>query len=195
MIRFLALFACLAAASCAAASPDYYAVAAVSGPAAPGGPSVIEVRTPSYPGYLDRNEIVTSYVNYRVELAPNAAWAEPMGAMLSRALVADLSQRLPGSTVYGADGAIYTPPGARVEVNLQRFDPDASGEVVLQGALVIDTGDGGALFSRPLHLVARPAGKSVSAEAAALSQLLGQVADLAADALRTLPQRPNRLPG
>ena len=47
--------------------------------------------------------------------------------MMSRILVQELNQRLPGSTVYGDSGAISTPPDATVEINLQRFDLDRDG--------------------------------------------------------------------
>ena len=44
-----------------------------------------------------------------------------------RVLADDLSQRLPGTTVINANGAIGAKEDATVEVNILRMDKDASG--------------------------------------------------------------------
>ena len=62
-----------------------------------------------------------------MDVLSNDWWGEPLDAMLSRILVGDLNQRLPGSTVYADSGAISMPSDATVEINLQRFDVDRDG--------------------------------------------------------------------
>src|SRR5207249_2683654 len=44
----------------------------------------------------------------------------------------ELGQRLPQSTVIGETGAVSASPDATIELNMQRLDEDASGNVVLQ---------------------------------------------------------------
>ena len=51
--------------------------------------------------------------------------------MLSRVLIEELSQRLPQSTVIGESGAVTASPDATIELNVQRLDEDASGNLVL----------------------------------------------------------------
>ena len=48
-------------------------------------------------------------INYASSSA-NAWWGEPVGAMLGRVLVIELSQRLPNSKVYSESGAITGMP-------------------------------------------------------------------------------------
>ena len=52
--------------------------------------------------------------------------------MLSRVLIEELSQRLPQSTVFGESGAVTASPDATIELNMQRLDEDAAGNLVLQ---------------------------------------------------------------
>ena len=48
----------------------------------------------------------------------NDWWGEPLGAMLSRVLVEELSQRLPQSTVFAETGAVSASPDATIELNV-----------------------------------------------------------------------------
>ena len=89
-----------------------------------GAPRVIELRAIAIARYLERSQIVRSSEDYRLDVMGNDWWGEPLDAMMSRVLVQELNQRLPGSTVFGENGAISTPPDATVEINMQRFDLD-----------------------------------------------------------------------
>jgi len=62
----------------------------------------------------------------------NDWWGEPLGAMLSRVLIEELGQRLPQSVVIGESGAVTASPDATIELNMQRLDEDAAGNLVLQ---------------------------------------------------------------
>ena len=52
--------------------------------------------------------------------------------MLSRILIEELGQRLPQSTVFSESGAVTASPDATLELNFQRLDEDAAGNLVLQ---------------------------------------------------------------
>ena len=82
--------------------------------------------------FLERAEIVRSSENYRLDVMSNDWWGEPLGAMLSRVLVEELGQRLPQSTVFAESGAVSASPDATIELNIQRLDEDATGNLVLQ---------------------------------------------------------------
>jgi hypothetical protein len=58
--------------------------------------------------------------------------------MLIRILIEELGQRLPQSTVFSENGAVTASPDATIELNMQRLDEDASGNLVLQAQASVD---------------------------------------------------------
>ena len=119
-------------AACSSPSPVLYTIAPVQGPVQSGGPKVIALQQIATAHYLERSQIVRSSENYRLDVMSNDWWGEPLSAMLSRVLTEELGQRLPQSTVIGETGAVSASPDATIELNVQRLDEDASGNVVLQ---------------------------------------------------------------
>ncbi len=173
-----------ALAGCASASTTYYALAAVPGTAQPGGPAGIAVRRPEIAGYLDRNAIVRGGQDYRVDVASTQLWAEPLDGMIGRVLVEELSQRLPGSQVQPSSFGAGT-PGATVQVSVQRFDAAADGTVTLLALLAVQRGtERGDGPSQAVQLVAHTGGPGTASMVAAMSALLGQLADRIAAMLR-----------
>jgi hypothetical protein len=186
MRRWLVLaiaVACLA--GCASPSPALYTIATVQGPAQGRGPKVVVVRQIALARFLDRQQIVRSSENYRLEVLSNDWWGEPLGAMLSRVLVEELDQRLPGSAVYSESGAVSVSPDASVELNIQRLDADAAGNVVLaaQAAVVFERRRN-APVTRSFRIVVPQPSSDVSGEVAAISAAVGQLADGLATMLR-----------
>jgi len=172
-------------AACASPNPALYTLAGVPGEARAGGARLVELRQIGLPEYLDRPGIVRSAQNYQLQLAQDDRWAAPLGSMLTRVLVEDLSQRLPGSTVYSVTGAISAPPDRIVEVDLQRFDADQGGDVVLAAVVAVRSPQGKAgVVARPVRIPVRPKSPSTADFAAALSAAVGELADTIADVLR-----------
>src|SRR5438477_6035603 len=130
--RLVTLLLAAGLAACSSPSPVLYTIAPVPGPVQPGGPKVIVLPQISTARFLERSEIVRSSENYRLDVMSNDWWGEPLGAMLSRVLVEELGQRLPQSTVFAESGAVSASPDATIELNLQRLDEDAAGDLVLQ---------------------------------------------------------------
>ena len=170
-------------AGCGGSDPSYYTLTAVPGQARPGVPLIVELRTPSIAPYLDRDTVVRSEQDNRLELADGSNWAGALPDMIGRNLALDLGQRLPGSTVYLQGGAISTTPMARIELDVSHFARDASGRAEIEATLTVHRPGSEPIASGGLHLTLRPADPSVGALVGALSVLLGQVADSAADAL------------
>lgn len=184
-MRWAALGLALAVAGCASPDPTYYALLPLPGTAAAVPFRTIEVRRPGLAGYLDRSSIVLAQQGYRLQLNETLRWSEPLGDMIGRVLAADLSQRLPGSSVFSEAGAITADPDARVEVDVRRFDADSGGPVTLVVEVAIERGRSHLpLAAMPVVLTAPPAGPGAGALAAAMSGLLGQLADRVAAALR-----------
>ncbi len=184
----LALAAVLPAlAGCGAGDPAYYTLQTWPGPATEAGPSPIEVRSPTVASFLDRDYIVRATKDYRLELAGNDAWAEPIGDVIARVLTADLAQRFPRATVFHAGSAIGSAPAAIVELAIDRFDEDASGQAVVHATLAVHAPDAAPSRSVPIALSEPGSGTGTTALVAALSRMLGQIADRAAEQLTRLP--------
>lgn len=184
-MRRLIVALALLVASCRSPDPSYYTLAAVRGAPATGGPTLVELRRPGIAGYLDRPEIVRANTAYRLDLNSGERWGEPFGDMLARVLAEDLHSRLPGTAVFTSTGAITAETGARVEIDLQRFDSDQNGVVQLLAQVAITRGNNlSAPKAESIRVSATPAGKSTADYVAAMSQALGEASDRIAQALR-----------
>ncbi len=190
-MRFVPVLALLAlsVASCASPNPALYTLAPVPGAPVLGhqavGPKIVLIRQIGLARFLDRQQIVRSSENYRLDVQANDWWGEPLGSMLGRVLAEDLTQRLPGTTVYPESGAVSVTPDATVELNIQRLDADAAGHLVLaaQAAVTFEQRRGGPI-ARSFRFSVPPAGPGVRGEVAAMSTAIGRLADGLATMLR-----------
>ncbi len=178
-LLLLLLLLLLLPTGCASPATDLYTLAAVAGTPVHTPRRSIELRRVGLAAYLDRPEIVRSNAQYRLRVAPNDRWAEPLGTMLGRVLTEDLVQRLPDASIFLESGAISTQPDLILEIDVQRFDPDADDSVVLlaQVALRQDTPQLNASTARAVRLAVPATSASTADLAAALSRVLGQFAD------------------
>jgi uncharacterized protein len=171
----LALAATLAA--CSSPSPALYSIAPVQGPVQPAGPKVIVLQQIATAHYLERSQIVRSSENYRLDVMSNDSWGEPLSAMLSRVLIEELGQRLPQSTVTGETGAVSASPDATIELNVQRLDEDASGNLVLQAQASVSFKGRRGVVLRGFRFVVTPPAAGIEGEVTAISTAVGQLAD------------------
>jgi uncharacterized lipoprotein YmbA len=167
-------------AACSSPNPTLYVLAPVPGAVHTGGPRIVQLRAISIPHYLERSQIVRSSEGYRMDVLSNEWWGEPLDAMMGRILVQELSQRLPGGTVYGDSGAISMPANATVEINLQRLDLDRDGAVLLVAQIAVD---GKRTASRGVTFTERPADATTGALVAAMSAATALLADTVAEML------------
>lgn len=168
----------LAVASCSSPDPSYYTLAPIRGTPLPGGPSLIELRRPGIAGYLDRSEITRSNTPYQLKLASGERWGEPFGDMIGRVLAEDLNSRLSGSSVFTSAGAISADAGARVEIDVQRFDADAGGQIVLAAQVALTrNGNRGEPLTRSVRVDVTPSGPTTAAYVAAMSEALAKASD------------------
>jgi uncharacterized lipoprotein YmbA len=174
-ITVLASSAALAA--CSSPSPKLYTVAPVQGAVHSGAPKVILLQQISLARYLERSQIVRSSENYQLDVLQNDWWGEPLGAMLSRVLVDELSQRLPQSAVISENGAVTSPADATIELNVRRLDEDAAGTLVLDAQAAVAFKGRQAATLQSFRLTAVPQAPGVPFEVAAISTVVGQLAD------------------
>lgn len=174
---------------CASPEPTYFTLAALPGTAQPGSRlRTVELRRPGLAGYLDRPEIVRASNQYQLRLASAERWGEPLGDLIGRVLAENLTTRLPGTSVFTSAGSISTDADAAVELDVQRFDLDASGNVVLFAQVAIQRGRGRSpVAARSVRVQTRPGGASTPDLVAAMSAALAQASDQVAALLRGVP--------
>ena len=184
--RLLLLLLAAAPAGCASPNPTLYVLAplpdtTIAGAPHAGAPATVELREIGLARYLERPQIVRSSEGYRLDVLSNESWGEPLGAMLGRVLVQELTQRLPGRTVFAESGAITVNPAATVAVNIQRLDADATGAAVLIAQVEVS---GKSTATRNIHLTVAPPAAGTAGLVEAMSQAIAQLADTIATMLR-----------
>jgi uncharacterized protein len=166
-----------AVAACSSPSPVLYTIAPVSGAVQSGGPKVVALQQISTARYLERSQIVRSSENYRLDVMSNDWWGEPLGAMVSRVLIEELGQRLPQSTIIGESGAVTASPDTTIELNLQRLDEDAAGNLILQAQASVSFKRRAPPVLRSFRFTVTPPAPGVPGEVTAISTAVGQLAD------------------
>jgi uncharacterized protein len=172
-------------AGCRSANPNLYSLVVPPGPALPSGPKVVALRDVSLAGYLDRQQIVRSSEDYQLTVSENDWWGEPFSGMLTRMLAAALAQRLPRSTVVGADTAISVTPDATVEIGIQRLDANRAGAVTMAAQIAVSYRRGRRdAVVRPFTTSVPQDGADARSFVAAASIAVGRLADAAASLLQ-----------
>jgi uncharacterized protein len=185
LVPVLALAAMLAA--CSSPDPVLYTIATVPGAVQTAGPKVVLVQQIAVAHFLERSQIVRSSENYRLDVMSNDWWGEPLAAMLNRVLIEELGQRLPQSTVIADNGAVSARPDATIEVNIQRLDEDAAGNLVLQAQVAVRATGQTQPELRSFRFSLAPPAPGVPGEVAAISGAVGRLADGIAPMLTMTP--------
>lgn len=147
----------------------------------------ISVRRVAIAKYLDRLQIVRYRDPYELSYSEFTLWGEGLVDMVTRVLVEDLSARLPRSQVFAASGPLTGPsPDITIEVNIDRFDTDPGGTVVLAAQWIAHRqGKNDQLRSERIEVA--PASADATSQVAAMSEALGRFAGQIAAGLSALP--------
>jgi uncharacterized lipoprotein YmbA len=176
-IAGLTLLALLSA--CASSPPTHYFALDPIGPAAaaasPAG-DPLKIDAVHIPPALDRSSLVRGESGNQLEISSEDRWAGDLGEMIRRVLTQDLASRLPSGMVIAPESP--APPSARgIVVDILTFQPQSGGELVLDADWTLLQGtQSNPVLRRSVHLTATAA-PSAQGEAAAMSTLLGQLAD------------------
>lgn len=119
------------------------------------------------PGYLDRVEIVTRTEPNRLQLSETDKWAEPLESNFRRVLATDLAARLGNAQIVQFPWYSTTRLDYKVELSVDRFEPDASGNAQLIARWTIRDG----ATNKPL--AERDASFSESAKSPATADSVG----------------------
>jgi hypothetical protein len=159
-------------------------------------PALVGLLPVALPGYLERPQLITWVAPGELRVDEYLRWAEPLDAGFSRTLAANLQALLPDARVVRSPWPSRARLSARVRVEIQRFGPQASGEVVLEGRFAVLPAEGERpLAARPVALrrgplASGPAGVDAAAEVDTMSELVADLARDVAAALRSLPPEP-----
>jgi uncharacterized protein len=184
------ILAALMLASCGSSPKTHYftlsRVPAGQERAAPIG-TPVTVASVHVPQSLDRSEMVRANGDNTVEISDQERWTAPLGEMARRVLSEDLAARLPHDKVVLPD-APAPPQTAQIVVSLAEFGSDPNGKVALAGSWSLLDGERGKLLlRRDVALQAAAKGPGGNGQAAAMSELLGE---LASNIAKTLSERP-----
>lgn len=156
----------------------YYSLSVTAGPDRRIMPSLkpVQVSAVHIPPTLDRKEMVTQTGPNSVDIDERDRWSAPLGDMARRVLSLDLQSRLAEETVIVPD-LPTTPDTARIVVSLLQFGPDPGGKAILVGGWSMTSGrTGKVVMRRDVSLSSDLSDVSADAAAAAMSDLLGQLA-------------------
>ena len=159
--------------SACAGSPDphYYTLATVAPKQAPAPGPVYHLATVKLPDLLDRTQMVVRTGPQTIDIDEYDRWAEPLERMTARVLAQDIAQRRPrGPLTVSVDQA-------KLQVTIDEFATDrSSGDAHLSGSWKVTETDG-SLRGGPFSYSQPVSGSDPTAIAAAMSALLGQLAD------------------
>jgi uncharacterized protein len=137
-----------------------------------------------FPGYLDREQIVTRATQNHFDISENDRWAEPLEENFTRVLSQNLGMLLGGARIIRYPWQTSQRPMWQIEMEVLRFEPSTRQEVeLLAGWTLIDVSNKTALVSRESRVARRTAAKSMEASVAALSESLGDLSREIADAI------------
>jgi uncharacterized lipoprotein YmbA len=144
----------------------------------------------TFPGYLDREQLVTRISQNRFAVAENDRWAEPLADNFAVVLSQNLSALLLSERVTPYPWPTTRRPTYQVEINVARFETDTARTAQLNARWTLrDVATKEALSIRESHLVESVKGTSTEEAVAALSEILGKFAGEIAEALLAIGRR------
>jgi uncharacterized lipoprotein YmbA len=157
-----------------------------------GGQLSVGVGPVRMPDYLQRPGIATRLGPTQVEYSQVDRWAEPLDECFPRVLAQDLSASLSTNQV-----ALFPWPGGtridyQVQVDVERFEVTSQGQAVLAARWTIKNPESGASLASGDVNESRPAGSGAASATAALSRVLGAMADTLAARISLLSLKAPR---
>lgn len=176
--RLMCTIAALTLAACGTSKPTHFftLTPVASGAVRSATPSLpIQVDAFHIPPVLDRPELVRESGANALAIDDRDRWGAPLGEMARNVLAEDLMKRLPAGAIILPDAPAPSSV-AQLVVNVARFDEGEDGRVRLDATWSLLHGNQ-PLVNRDVALEATVASNDAAAQAAAMSQLLGQLAD------------------
>jgi hypothetical protein len=178
----LAALLAVVAAGCSSPQPSLYTLERSAGTPDERALAPVVVREVNVARYLDRPQIVTHRTAYELAYSDTERWGEPLDEMVPRVLTEDLTQRLPATRIAGAASGMVPEAERILIVNIDRFDADPDGTVVLEARWAVRTEQRAGTFEKT-RITVRAASTHAADLVAAMSTGLGQLGDQLAAAI------------
>ncbi len=184
----------LLAASCNVLSPvEDTSVHHLLDPAVPerritGASPSVAISQPALPSYLDRQQLVTRTRDGELQMNSYHLWGEPLDAGISRVTALNLGRLANSLNIQPAKNFVTLDYQSLLEIRISRFEPDASGNLVLECTWKLQPVTGGVASTRsftttvPLSSPSLPTGPQ-TARIHAMNEALARLAREIARAL------------
>ena len=139
-----------------------------------------------FPGYLDRQQIVTRISQNRFAVAENDRWAEPLEENFSRVLSQNLSILLQTDRMVAYPWERSQQPTYQVQVEVLRFEPNVEQLVELWARWIILDDAKKPIGMKESFLTQPTRDKSTEASVAAMSEVVGGLSQEIAASIRGL---------
>ena len=137
-----------------------------------------------FPGYLDREQIVTRATQNHLDISDNDRWAESLEENFTRVLSQNLGMLLGGVRVIRYPWQTSQRPKCQIEMEVLRFEQNTRQEVeLLADWALIDLSTKVPLVFKKSRIARQTGTKSMEASVAALSETLGDLSREIADTI------------
>ncbi len=138
-----------------------------------------------FPGYLDRQEIVTRSAENRFTVSEYDRWAEPLDENFGRILSQNLALLLPNGRIVQYPWPSSKKPDFQVEIEVLRFEVNSARDADLWARWeVIDASDKSSVAMKESRLKRPAKDRSTEAAVAALSEVGADLSREIADTVR-----------
>lgn len=137
-MKAIVLFPILLAASCGVLKPvkdasvNHVLDAVVSERTVTSSSPAVAIARPSLPGYLDRQQLVSRGADGRVLMNSYQIWAEPLDTGISRVTAINLGRLANSLNIQPVETFVTLDYDRLLEIRVSRFEPDATGNLVLE---------------------------------------------------------------
>ena len=144
----------------------------------------------TFPGYLDREQLVTRMSENRFAVAENDRWGEPLAENVGRVLSQNLWLLLASDKINRFPWSNTDSPTYQVQIDVLRFESDTARRTRLVARWVLrEVATRKTLVVRESRLDRPAAGRSAEHSVAALSELLADFSSEIADTVRAITKR------
>ncbi|MEO5330947.1 MAG: PqiC family protein [Magnetococcus sp. YQC-5] len=151
---------------------------------------VVELEPVEIPQYLNRPEMVTRTGGNRLGLNRMAQWAGDLKEDIGRVLMENLARLLPSERVMILPKRSNEVANFRVAASMNRFEPDATGQVILDARWTLFDGKGKQLFTRHSHIITQASNpEEYESLAEAMSKALDIWSREMSDTIKSTPSR------
>jgi uncharacterized lipoprotein YmbA len=97
-----------------------------------GASPAIAISRPALPSYLDRQQLVSRSNGGKLEMNSYHLWAEPLDAAISRVTAVNLGRLMNSLNIQPVESFVSLDYQSLLEIRVSRFEPDSSGNLVLE---------------------------------------------------------------